>query len=98
MLSYTVRTSLANSLSSFFASEDFVSNFFFLAVQAGFADLVLERLREMSHCPLSTVRPDVNLKSKPVLRRGPAGEDANSRKSLFEVPIIDLNKTLLSLC
>ena len=34
----------------------------------------------------------VNLKSKPVLRRGPAGEDANSRKSLFEVPIIDLNK------
>ena len=51
-------------------------------------------------CPTvsSTVRPDVNLKSKPVLRRGPAGEDANSRKSLFEVPIIDLNKTLLSLC
>ena len=42
--------------------------------------------------------PDLNLKSKPVLRRGPAGEDANSRKSLFEVPIIDLNKTLLSLC
>ena len=72
--------------------------FFLLAVQAGSADLVLERLREMSHCPLSTVRPDVNLKSKPVLRRGPAGEDANSRKSLFEVPIIDLNKTLLSLC
>ena len=71
---------------------------FLLAVQAGSADLVLERLREMSHCPLSTVRPDVNLKSKPVLRRGPAGEDANSRKSLFEVPIIDLNKTLLSLC
>ena len=38
---------------------------------------------------LSTV-PD--LKSKPVFRRGPAGEDTNSRKSLFEVPIIDLNK------
>ena len=34
----------------------------------------------------------LHLKSKPVLRRGPAGEDANSRKSLFEVPIIDLNK------
>ena len=36
--------------------------------------------------------PDVNLKSKPVFRRGPAEEDTNSRKSLFEVPIIDLNK------
>ena len=33
---------------------------------------------------------EVNLKSKPVLSRGPAGEEANSKKSLFEVPIIDL--------
>ena len=33
---------------------------------------------------------EVNLKSKPVLSKGPAVEEANSKKSLFEVPIIDL--------
>ena len=27
-----------------------------------------------------------------MFKRGPAGDDVNSRKSLFEVPIIDLKK------
>ena len=45
-------------------------------------------LRSFPH--ISATDLEVNLKSKPVLSRGPAGEEANSKKSLFEVPIIDL--------
>ena len=89
LLTYTVRIDLTNCVYLF--SDEFA----FLECSSWLCSsvLVFEMLCEMS---FSSTVPDVNLKSKPVLRRGPAGEDANSRKSLFEVPIIDLDKVFTS--